>query len=151
RARGRRDCVRFRRRTVPIGVGDGGGEQRAHPRCDPRRAVRGTIPANLMRALVLVAAVASAGAVCGQCRVPLEQVQATLAVQGFDGWLLASDGDDNAIAVFIAGPTRAPAKRWAYFIPVTGTPTLLVSASDAAAFAGSPTQVRSDAELDRAI
>jgi len=87
-------------------------------------------------------------------RFKLDEVQATLAVQGVQGWLLVGVGDRNPVALELVNPAGAPTKAWFYLIPDKGQPSALVHEDDADSFAGvmgTMTTYRSAGERDRAI
>jgi Xaa-Pro aminopeptidase len=70
-------------------------------------------------------------------------VQATLAAQGLDGWLLYDFHGSNPIAVGLAGLAGAhTTRRWYYFIPRTGTPQKLVHAIEPAVLDRLPGRAR---------
>ena len=70
-------------------------------------------------------------------------VQATLAADGLDGWLLYDFHGSNPIAVSLAGLTGVhTTRRWYYFIPRTGTPQKLVHAIEPAVLDGLPGETR---------
>ena len=61
----------------------------------------------------------------------LEDVQAALATDGLDGWLLYDFHGSNQIARSLAGLNgggKMTTRRWFYLIPATGTPRALVHA-----------------------
>ena len=61
----------------------------------------------------------------------LEEVQAALAADGLDGWLLYDFHGSNPIARSLAGLNgggKMTTRRWFYLIPATGTPRALVHA-----------------------
>ena len=61
----------------------------------------------------------------------LEEVQAALAADGLDGWLLYDFHGSNPIARSLAGLNgggKMTTRRWFYLIPSTGTPRALVHA-----------------------
>ncbi len=68
-------------------------------------------------------------------RCKLDEVQATLAVQGLEGWLLASAGQANPVAVDLANPSGATSELWFLLIPDQGPVAALAHSKDAASFA----------------
>ncbi|MBT8493063.1 MAG: aminopeptidase P family protein [Deltaproteobacteria bacterium] len=93
-----------------------------------------------MRALLLAAAIVSlplfASAQSGSSvRYKLDEVQASLAMQGIDGWLLVNNRRSNPVAIELINPTGNPAHEWFYLIPAAGKPAALVHESDRLFFA----------------
>lgn len=64
----------------------------------------------------------------------LERVQRTLAQEGLDGWLLYSFGPSNPLALEVLGLRGHLTRRFAYFIPKEGRPTLLCHAIEESLF-----------------
>ncbi len=71
-------------------------------------------------------------------RFDLDQVQAVLAVQQLDGWLLCDQGGRNSIAVDLVNPDGKLNRRWFFLIPARGQPVALVHRADMPAFAAVP-------------
>lgn len=57
-------------------------------------------------------------------------VQALLASQRLDGWLLYDREGANPIAARLVGPERATVRPWFYLIPAKGTPVAIAHASE---------------------
>jgi Xaa-Pro aminopeptidase len=69
----------------------------------------------------------------------VDAVQAALAAEGLDGWLLYDFHGSNPIAVGLAGLAGAHStRRWYYFIPRAGAPRKLVHAIEAERLAALP-------------
>lgn len=84
----------------------------------------------------------------------LEAVQAILAVQGLDGWLLADTSGQNRIARELVDPVGSPTRSWFYFIPAQGQPIILVHRADAGAFeqiAGTKIEYSGQRDLKRGL
>ncbi|MEZ4358534.1 MAG: M24 family metallopeptidase [Kofleriaceae bacterium] len=64
----------------------------------------------------------------------LPAMQGLLAVQRLDAWLLHDDQGQDPVALRLLAPIYRPQHAWFYVLPVTGEPTLLSHAADAAAF-----------------
>ena len=64
----------------------------------------------------------------------LDTVQGVLAMQGLDGWLVASAGGKNPVAAELAQPDGKVKRQWFYFIPAFGQASLVVHKSELAAF-----------------
>lgn len=93
----------------------------------------------LLLALLLVPGLALAqGDDDDDARVDVESVQAVLAVQALDGWLLYDAGGQNPLATELVRPAGTPTRRWFYFIPAKGQPVALVHASEVGRFAAVP-------------
>lgn len=56
----------------------------------------------------------------------VENIQAALKAQGLDGWLLYDFRKLNVLAERVLGLDKKTSRRWAYFIPQSGTPKKLV-------------------------
>ena len=67
----------------------------------------------------------------------LAEVQAMLAVQGLDGWLLYDDNRRNPVAFELVNPRRA-SRAWYYLIPAEGQPVAVIHQNDAAGFRHAP-------------
>ncbi len=63
----------------------------------------------------------------------LAKIQAALKKQGVDGWLLYDFRGINVLASRVAGITGFRSRRWAYYIPASGSPKKLVHAIESAA------------------
>jgi Xaa-Pro aminopeptidase len=70
-------------------------------------------------------------------------VQASLAAQGIDAWLLYDFRGSNPIARSVIGfdPTQIGTRRWFYLIPQRGEPVAIVHVIEPHALAGAPGQV----------
>lgn len=87
-------------------------------------------------------------------RYSLDEVQATLAVQGIDGWLLVGKGADNPVASELVHPAGPSTYQWFYLIPSSGKPRALVHVVDRSLFEDSGADVReysSDGEERRGL
>ncbi|HTM22268.1 MAG TPA: M24 family metallopeptidase, partial [Kofleriaceae bacterium] len=98
--------------------------------------MRALLPLSLVAALAVPAAAQPVVPYEGPVRVrfELDQVQAALAVQQLDGWLLSDQGGSNPVATSLINPAGAPARRWFYLIPAKGEAVVLVHRGDLAAF-----------------
>jgi Xaa-Pro dipeptidase len=72
--------------------------------------------------------------------LPVPKIQATLAIEQIDGWLLYDFHGSNPIAVKLAGLAGSgkTTRRWYYFIPASGTPKKLVHAIEPFVLDGLP-------------
>jgi len=67
-------------------------------------------------------------------RFKLDEVQANLAVQGIDGWLLASGGTENSVAIELMNPAGVPTELWFFLVPALGQPVVVCHEGDAEVF-----------------
>lgn len=75
--------------------------------------------------------------------IDIPAIQAALAADHLDGWLLYDFHGSNPIAVSLTGLAgRHTTRRWYYFIPRTGVPIKLVHAIEAGVLAAQPGETR---------
>jgi Xaa-Pro aminopeptidase len=81
---------------------------------------------------------AAAAKAAPRARFDLAEVQALMAVQRLDGWLLYDLGGSNPIARDVVAPSGIVTRRWFYLVPARGEPIALVPRMEAIAFASVP-------------
>lgn len=64
--------------------------------------------------------------------------QGLIAVRQLGGWLLFDRAGQDPIAAALVGPSGAPQRAWFYFVPASGTPTLIAHDTELGAFATVP-------------
>jgi Xaa-Pro dipeptidase len=80
----------------------------------------------------------AAAAATARPRFDLDEIQALMAVQRLDGWLLYDLGGSNPIAHEVVAPSGIVTRRWFYLVPAKGAPIALVPKMEAIAFANVP-------------